>query len=71
MLKVENLKVSIVYNGPIHAPIKKDTVIGKLKIAYKGEVIEEYNLLAFENVKRLNVFSRLLKSINFLIWGDV
>ena len=65
------LKVSIIYNGPIQAPIKKDTIIGRLKIAYKNELIEEYDLLAFEDVKRLNVFSRLVKSINFLIWGDV
>ena len=66
-----NLNVSIVYNGPIQAPIKKDSVIGKLKITYKNELIDEYDLLAFENVKKLNVFSRLMKSINFLIWGDV
>ena len=38
---------------------------------YKNELIEEYDLLAFEDVKKLNVFSRLIKSINFLIWGDV
>jgi serine-type D-Ala-D-Ala carboxypeptidase (penicillin-binding protein 5/6) len=67
----KNLKVSIIYNGPIQAPIQKDSVIGKLKVEYKNELIEEYDLLAFENVKRLNVFSRLVKSINFLIWGDV
>ncbi|MDB3949957.1 D-alanyl-D-alanine carboxypeptidase [Candidatus Pelagibacter sp.] len=67
----KNLKVSIIYNGPIQAPIKKDTVIGRLKVTYKNELIEEYDLLAFEDVKRLNVFSRLVKSINFLIWGDV
>ena len=66
-----NLKVSILYNGPIQAPIKKDSVIGKLRIAYKNEAIEEYDLLAFEDIKKLNVFSRLMKSINFLIWGDV
>jgi len=65
------LKVSAIYNGPIEAPIKKDDVIGKLKIMYKNELLDEYNLLAFEDVKRLNVFSRLIKSINFLIWGDV
>ena len=65
------LKVSINYNGPIQAPIKKDEVLGKLKVAYDGELIQEYDLLAFEEVKKLNVFSRLLKSINFLIWGDV
>jgi len=65
------LKVSINYNGPIHAPIKKNDILGKLRITFKGELIEEYNLLAFEDVKKLNVFSRLLKSLNFLIWGDV
>jgi serine-type D-Ala-D-Ala carboxypeptidase (penicillin-binding protein 5/6) len=66
-----NLKVSILYNGPIQAPIKKDTIIGKLKITYKDDIIEEYDLLAFNDVRRLNILSRLLKSINFLIWGDV
>ena len=67
----KNLKVSIVYKGPIQAPIRKDSIIGKLKITYKNELIEEYDLFAFEDVKKLNVFSRLMKSINFLIWGDV
>ena len=65
------LKASIIYNGPIEAPIKKDDILGKLRIVYKGELINEYDLLAFENVKKLNVFSRLMKSINYLIWGDV
>ena len=67
----KNLKVSIIYNGPIQAPIKKGDIIGKLKITYKSELIEEFDLFAFEDVKKLNVFYRLMKSINFLIWGDV
>jgi len=65
------LKVSINYEGPIPAPIKKDEILGTLKITYKNELIGEYDLLAFENVKKLNAFSRLMKSVNFLIWGDV
>ena len=67
----KNLKVSIKYNGPIKAPIQKDDILGKLRVTYKNELIEEHDLLAFENVKKLNVFLRLMKSINFLIWGDV
>ena len=66
-----NLKVSVIYNGPIQAPIKKDDILGKLKITYKNELIEEFNLFASEDIKKLNVFSRLIKSINFLIWGNV
>ena len=65
------LKVSLNYDGPIPAPIKKDDILGTLKISYKNELIGEYDLLAFEDVKKLNVFSRLIKSLNFLIWGDV
>jgi len=65
------LKVSLNYSGPIEAPIKKDTILGKLKVKYKNEPVEEYDLFAYEDIKRLNIFSRLLKSINFLIWGNV
>ena len=65
------LKISLNYNGPVPAPINKDDILGKLMIRYKGELIEKYDLFAFEDVKKLNIFSRLIKSINFLIWGDV
>ena len=65
------LKLSLNYNGPIQAPIKKDDILGKLMLTYDGELIKEYDLLAYEDVKKLNVFSRLMKSINFLIWGNV
>jgi D-alanyl-D-alanine carboxypeptidase (penicillin-binding protein 5/6) len=65
------LKVTVNYKGPLKAPIKKDDVIGKLTIVYKNELVSEHDLFAYEEVKRLNVFSRLIKSINFLIWGDV
>ena len=69
--KKKYLKVSIDYQGPLKAPIIKNDVIGKVKITYKDEQIGEYDLLAFENVKRQNIFSRFISSINFLIWGDV
>ena len=59
------------YTGPVEAPIKKDEVIAKLKIIYEDDLIGEYDLLALNNVKKVNVFSRLIKSLNYLIWGDV
>jgi D-alanyl-D-alanine carboxypeptidase (penicillin-binding protein 5/6) len=65
------LKASVYYKGPIQAPIQKDDILGTLRVTYKNELVEEYDLFAFEDVKKLNVFSRLMKSINFLIWGDV
>ena len=65
------LKISVNYNGPVEAPIKKDQVIAKLKIVYDDELIEEHDLYAKEEIKRLNIFSRLIRSLNYLIWGDV
>ena len=65
------LKVSIYYNGPVEAPIKKNQIIGKLNISYNENLIGEYDLLAANDVKKVNIFSRLMKSINYLIWGDV
>ena len=65
------LKISINYLGPIEAPIEKDQIVGKLKVVYDQNIIGEYDLLAAKNIKKVNMFSRLLKSLNYLIWGDV
>ena len=70
-LQKKFLKISINYVGPIEAPIIKDAILGKLRVTYKNELVNEYDLLAYEDVKRLNIFSRLIKSLNYLIWGDV
>ena len=65
------LKIIIKYNGPIEAPIKKDDIVGTYNIYYKDELLDKRNIYANENVKKVNIFYRLIKSINFLIWGDV
>ena len=65
------LKAIIKYDGPILAPIKKDDVVAKLNLFYKDELINEYNLYASENIKKVNIFYRIIKSVNYLIWGDV
>ena len=69
--KKKLLKVSVKYDGPIEAPIKKDEKIAILKVVYDDELVGEYDLLASKEVKKVNFVSRLLKSLNYLIWGDV
>ena len=64
------LKVIVEYDGPIEAPIDKDQEIGILKVYYKNELISEHTILSKDNVKKVNLFSRIAKSINYLIWGD-
>ena len=65
------LKVTLNYTGPIEAPVKKNQVLGKLKVTFDQNVLGEYDLLASKDVKKVNIFSRLFKSLNYLIWGDV
>jgi D-alanyl-D-alanine carboxypeptidase (penicillin-binding protein 5/6) len=69
--KKKLLKVTVNYDGPIEAPIKKDEKIATLKVVYNEELIGEYDLLSSKEVKKVNFLSRLFKSINYLIWGDV
>ncbi len=69
--KKKLLKVALQYEGPVEAPIKKDDIIGKFRVVYDDELVGEYNLLAATNIEKVNIFTRLIKSLNYLIWGDV
>jgi serine-type D-Ala-D-Ala carboxypeptidase (penicillin-binding protein 5/6) len=69
--KKKLLKVSVKYNGPVEAPIKKDQKIATLKVVYEDEIVGKYDLLASKEIKKVNLLSRLIKSLNYLIWGDV
>ena len=68
--KKKLLKVVLKFEGPIEAPIKKDDILGKFRVVYDQELVGEFDLLAANNVEKVNIFSRLIKSLNYLIWGD-
>ena len=69
--KKKLLKISVNYDGPVEAPINKDQKVATLKVVYDQELVGEYDLLASKEIKKVNFFSRLLKSLSYLIWGDV
>ena len=69
--RLKKLEVKLIYDGPIEAPIKKDDIIAKLIINYDGNFLSEHDLLASQSINKINIISRILKSINYLIWGDV
>ena len=68
---IRHLKVSLNYNGPIVAPIKKGKKIADLVVTKKDEIIKPLPLYASEDLKKVNFFKSLFTSINYLIWGDV
>ena len=69
--KKKYLKAIVNYEGPIAAPINKNDKVAELKVYFKDELLGNYDLLSLENIKKQNIISRLLTSINFLLWGDV
>ena len=69
--KKKLLKVVVKYDGPVEAPIEKDQKIATLRVVYDQELVGEYDLLSSKEIKKVNFFTRLIKSINYLIWGDV
>ena len=69
--KKKLLKVVLEYNSPLMAPIKKGDKIGVLKVYKEGDLKETTDIISAEDIKKANIFSRLLKSFNYLVWGDV
>tara|TARA_Y100000590_G_scaffold372612_1_gene435768 strand:+ start:2858 stop:4030 length:1173 start_codon:yes stop_codon:yes gene_type:complete len=69
--KKKTIKAIIEYNGPLQTPIKKGEQIGLLSIFESGSLIRSTEIFAGKDIKRANIFSRLLKSLNYLVWGDV
>lgn len=69
--KKKTIKAIIEYNGPLQTPIIKGDKLAKLNIYISGDLKKEIDILAAENIKKSNIFSRLFKSLNYLVWGDV
>ncbi len=68
--ELKNFKVSLNYNGPLKAPIKKDQEIGSLVIK-KGDTSETIKVYSSEKVKKVNFIKSLFTTFNYMIWGDV
>ena len=69
--KKKNIKAVIEYYGPIEAPIAKGDKIGSLKVYVLDELKKETDILSGEDIKRANIFTRIFRSLNYLVWGDV
>ena len=69
--KKKTIKAIVEYESPIQSPVKIGDKLGLLKIYISDELIKEIEVLSVENIKKSNIFSRLFKSLNYLVWGDV
>ena len=68
--KKKIIKAVLEYNSPIKAPIKAGDKVGILNIYVSSELQKSIDVFSADDVKKANIFSRLIKSLNFLVWGD-
>ena len=68
--KKKTIKAVLEYEGPIEAPIKKGDTLGILNVYVSEELKRQINILAAEDIEKSNIFSRIFKSLNYLVWGD-
>ena len=64
------LKVKVVYEGPVPAPIEKGAQIAKLVVAAPEFETVEVPLVAGADIGRLGRFGRLGAWIGHTIWGS-
>ena len=68
---MRHLKVSVEYDGPIKAPIEENKQIANLVVKNKDEIVKTLPLYSSTKIPKVNFFTSLITSINYLIWGDV
>ena len=69
--KKKTVKAVLEYIGPLQAPISKGEKVAMLSVYVSGVLKNQIDLLSAEDIKRSNIFLRLMKSLNYLVWGDV
>lgn len=52
-----NIEQNITINSNLEAPIKEGDIVGKISFTLNGENIAETDLLSYEDVKKINLFS--------------
>ena len=69
--KMKTVKAILEYNGPIEAPIMKGDKVATLNVYVSGDLKKEIDIFSAETIKKSNIFSRILNSLNYMVWGDV
>ena len=65
------MKVKVVWNEPISAPVKKDTILGTLSIEIPNKTNLSFSLYAGEDIQKQGFINRIGSTIDYIIWGSV
>ena len=64
-----DMRVKVVYDAPIPAPLRAGQEVAKLIVAAPGEEPLEFPLMAGADVERLGIFGRITASLEYLVFG--
>ena len=64
------IRVEYKYSEPLYAPITKGDIVGSMKVIIPGRKSIELNLLAGENINKVNFFSGFIKSFYYFLYKD-
>ena len=64
------MKVTLLYDNPVPAPIRKGQPIGRLSFAGPGMESFDVPLVATADVDRLGFTGRIAAAASHLVWGN-
>ena len=67
--KSDDVKLTISYDKPVKAPVKKGDTLGFIKAKIPGQADLESPLIAAKDVNKVGLWGKISKNINYLIWG--
>jgi D-alanyl-D-alanine carboxypeptidase (penicillin-binding protein 5/6) len=67
----KDMKVTVIYDGPLKAPVTQGQEVGKLVITAPEVATQEIPLLAGASVERLGVFGRMASAMGYLVSARV
>ncbi|NQU56321.1 MAG: D-alanyl-D-alanine carboxypeptidase [Rhodospirillales bacterium] len=63
------MKVTVNYQGPIPAPVKKGDILATLSVNAPGETTVEVPLVAAADVEQLGLIGRLMAAFKYIVFG--
>lgn len=67
----ENIEISISYDGPVLAPIQKGDEVGRFRVSYNDDMMEDVSvpLVAAKTVSEASIVSRMFSNISYRLLG--
>ncbi len=67
--QVKDYHVKVVYNEPLHAPVKKGTVIGAAHLISPSGEVQTVKLIAAQDVARIGIFRKMIENLKYYLGG--